>query len=52
MSEYKQPYRRYTFADIEKLRKDLPKIKGIIIEKNNQKYNMDTALMEAIANSI
>jgi len=52
LKEHKLSYKRYTFAEIKKLRKDLPKIKGIIIEQSNQKYNMDTVLLEAIAAGI
>lgn len=50
----KLPYKQYLYKDIEKLRKDLPQIKGIIIEENKKRedYNIDLVFLEALINDI
>ena len=46
-------YKKYSYAKLDDLRKDLSEIKAIFIEQDyNPNFNMDTVFLEAIANGI
>ncbi len=52
LKKHNLQYKQYSYKNIEDIRKDIPQLKAIIIEQKKAAYNMDTTLLEAIANGI